>query len=71
MNARFGQGLGFDMLIKIASLMLILVAVLSIFGGLRLRKGKPGGRGANCKACGRPLIGKGPCACDHTSTKRA
>lgn len=71
MNARFGQGSGFKMLMKIATLMLILVAALSIFGGVRLKKRKQGGRGASCKSCGRPLIGKGPCACGHNPTRKA
>jgi hypothetical protein len=50
------------MLIKIILLFLILMAVLAIFGRLRL----PGlGRSdpRKCGHCGRFLIGKGPCEC--------
>jgi hypothetical protein len=50
------------MLIKIVILFLILMAVLAIFGRLRL----PGIRRSDprkCGHCGRFLIGKGPCDC--------
>lgn len=64
-NARFGQGSGSDVIIKIVSLFLIGMLVLAMFGRLRLpgavRKGlkKPG----KCPDCGRYRIGKGPCPC--------
>lgn len=50
------------MLAKVVLLFLIFMAVIAMFGRLRL----PGGRRrleAKCPACGRPRIGKGPCAC--------
>lgn len=50
------------MLIKIVALFLVGMAVLAMFGRLRLpgirRKGV-----RKCKTCGRFLIGKGPCDC--------
>jgi hypothetical protein len=50
------------MLIKVVVLFLILMAVLAIFGRLRLpciRRSDP----RKCARCGRFLIGKGPCDC--------
>jgi len=56
------------MMLKVAGLMLLVLAALAVFG--RVRLGLPGGRkpkslaGARkCRGCGRPVIGKGPCAC--------
>ena len=50
------------MLIKGVSLFLIGMLVLAMFGKLRFPK--IGHRGdAKCSGCGRPRIGKGPCAC--------
>ena len=57
------------MLIKGVTLFLIALAVLAMFGKWRLRL--PGrDRRADlppmpkkCRACGAPIIGKGPCAC--------
>ncbi|MEL7013456.1 MAG: hypothetical protein AAGM21_13535 [Pseudomonadota bacterium] len=50
-------------MIKIVTLFLIFIAVMAMFGRLRLPKiGKFGRRqDAVCKTCGRPRIGKGPC----------
>ncbi len=54
------------MLAKIVALFLVVIAVLGIFGKLRL----PGvGRlsrreaGKKCPRCGRHKIGEGPCPC--------
>lgn len=51
------------MLIKAVTFFLIFIAVIAMFGRLRL----PGGRrrltAKHCPACGRPRIGKGPCDC--------
>ena len=50
------------MIIKIVTLFLILMAVLAMFGRLRMpRIGKL--RSTKCANCGAPRIGKGPCAC--------
>ena len=54
------------MLIKGMTLFLVAMAVLAIFGKLRL----PGGKGrpriaARCPRCGRPKIGTGPCPCGN------
>lgn len=53
------------MLLKIASLMLVLVAVVAIFGGLRLRKPGLRAKTTACPGCGRPRIGSGACPCGH------
>lgn len=53
-----------DLIVKIVTLFLIGMAVLAMFGKLRL----PGIRrlaSAKCPSCGRYRIGKGPCACGH------
>ena len=50
------------MLIKIVVLFLVGMAVLAMFGRLRLpRIGRRNAR--KCTRCGRFLIGKGPCDC--------
>ncbi|SDF30925.1 hypothetical protein [Limimaricola pyoseonensis] len=60
------------MLIKIATLFLVVMAVLAMFGRLRLPKvrGPRGllGGGKTCPACGRPRIGRGPCDCGKDRT---
>lgn len=49
-------------MIKAATFLLVALAVLAMFGGLRLR----GRRQAKaCPRCTRPLIGKGPCGCSR------
>ncbi|WP_325050389.1 hypothetical protein [Falsigemmobacter faecalis] len=55
-------------MLKIAGLMLLVLAALAVFG--RVRLGLPGARRPkslakprNCRGCGRPVIGKGPCVC--------
>lgn len=53
------------MILKVVTLFLAAMAVLAMFGKLRL----PGGKGlrktgqAKCPKCGRHRIGKGPCPC--------
>jgi uncharacterized OB-fold protein len=56
--------LGCDVILKIVSLFLVVMAVLAMFGRLRL----PGSNrlaAAKCRNCGRYRIGKGPCRCGH------
>jgi hypothetical protein len=50
------------MLVKIVTLFLIGMAVLAMFGRLRMPKVRLPGR-RTCKACGRPLVGRGECPC--------
>lgn len=63
-NARPSRDLASDVIIKIVSLFLVAMAVLAMFGKLRMP-----GRGrlsaAKCPACGRYRIGKGACRCGH------
>lgn len=50
------------MLIKGMTLFLVVMAVLAMFGRLRLpRQVKRGA--TRCPSCGRPKIGRGPCPC--------
>jgi hypothetical protein len=51
-----------DVILKIVSLFLIFMAVLAMFGKLRV-PGLTRLRSAKCPACGRYRIGKGPCPC--------
>jgi len=54
--------LGFDMILKIVVLFLVGMAVLAMFGRLRMPKigrSKP----VRCGECGRIIIGKPPCVC--------
>lgn len=54
------------MLIKGMVLFLVVMAVLAMFGRLRLpgTPKRPPGRGATrCPTCGRPKIGSGACPC--------
>lgn len=57
-------GSGFDVIIKIVTLFLIGMAVLAMFGRLRLP-----GRGRltskACPKCGAPRLGRGACPCGH------
>ena len=51
------------MILKIVSLFLVFMAVLAMFGRLRMPRiglSRPKGK---CSACGRPRIGRGPCPC--------
>ena len=56
------------MMIKIMSLFLVVMAVLALFGRLRLPGRKPRQTlqrlGQPCPRCGRPKIGPGPCPCN-------
>ncbi len=56
------------MILKIVSLFLIVMAVLAMFGRLRMStisKALGVKKPAKCKKCGRFQIGKGPCACER------
>lgn len=46
-------------MVKAATFLLVALAVLAMFGGLRLRRR----RARACPHCTRPLIGKAPCDC--------
>ena len=53
---------GFDVIVKIVTFFLIFMAVLAMFGRLKVPKlGKLSN--AKCSACGRYRIGSGPCPC--------
>lgn len=58
------------MIVKIVTLFLIGMAVLAMFGRLRLpRPGQgpfalPRRQQAKCPKCGRHRIGRGPCPCE-------
>jgi hypothetical protein len=58
------------MLVKIVSLFLIGIAVLAMFGRLRLPgasrrigKGETPTKPKKCRQCGAYMIGEGPCPC--------
>lgn len=56
------------MLVKIISLFLIGMAVLALFGRLRIRR--PGNpdlppKPRKCPECGAYIIGSGPCGCEQ------
>ena len=52
------------MLIKGMTLFLVVMAVLAMFGKLRLPKAGAGRKlAARCPECGRPRIGQGKCPC--------
>ena len=61
------------MILKIVALFLIFMAVLAMFGKLRLpgqeKLGRLTGRKrlsrGKCPKCGAPRIGRGPCPCGH------
>ncbi|WP_136439756.1 hypothetical protein [Pacificoceanicola onchidii] len=55
------------MLIKAVSLFLVFIAVLAMFGKLRV-PGQQRLQDARCKKCGRFRIGKGPCSCGAGKT---
>lgn len=60
------------MLVKIVTLFLIGMAVLAMFGRLRIGRYRIGRRGPRlvsrkCPACGSPVAGKGPCPCGRES----
>ena len=54
---------GSDVLAKIVVVFLVVIAVLGMFGKLRM----PGAKRLaqkKCPRCGRYRIGKGPCSCE-------
>ena len=51
------------MMVKIVTLFLVFVAVLGMFGKLSLLIPKRKQGASRCKACGRHVMGKGPCPC--------
>lgn len=52
------------MLVKIVALFLVFIAILAMFGKLKLLLPKGMRKIAEpCPACGRHRIGKGPCPC--------
>jgi len=51
------------MISKIVLLFLVFIAVLGMFGKLRLLLPKKYRQTARCRNCGRLVIGKGPCSC--------
>ncbi|KCV80829.1 hypothetical protein ATO10_15440 [Actibacterium atlanticum] len=53
------------MMVKIVSLFLVAIAILAMFGRLRLPGGGKIGlkKTAKCPHCGRHKLGKGPCPC--------
>ncbi|MER5171883.1 hypothetical protein [Thioclava sp. GXIMD2076] len=60
------------MLLKVMAIFLLVMAVLAMFGRLRLPKGLPGAKRlgkTRCPDCGRPKIGSGRCPCGHHSSK--
>jgi len=61
-NAPPSRGSVSDVLFKIVAIFLVVIAVLGIFGKLRV----PGARKLaqkKCPRCGRYRIGRGPCSC--------
>ena len=58
-----------DVIVKIVTIFLIVIAVLAMFGRLRLRlPGLDRRAQAKCPRCGRHKIGKGPCPCEGGRT---
>ncbi len=62
MNAPLLPGSASDMIIKIVSLFLIGMAVMAMFGKLRMPR-MPRLTSRKCKNCGAPRVGTGPCPC--------
>jgi len=54
--------LAFDVIFKIVTLFLVVMAVLAMFGKLKV-PGLKRLQSARCPKCKRFRIGKGPCAC--------
>ncbi|MFM1863807.1 MAG: hypothetical protein RLZ26_2329 [Pseudomonadota bacterium] len=62
-GARSGHGSGSEMT-KIVTIFLVVIALLAIFGRLRMPRLPGLGRVATtCPSCGRHKIGRGPCPC--------
>ncbi|MEM8730049.1 MAG: hypothetical protein AAGF79_09025 [Pseudomonadota bacterium] len=58
------RGLASDVIVKIVTLFLVVIAVLAMFGRLKLRlPGRDRLSRGKCPKCGRYQIGKGPCPC--------
>ncbi|TQS71415.1 hypothetical protein ERN12_10300 [Rhodobacteraceae bacterium] len=59
------------MLLKVMALFLVVMAVLAMFGRLRLPRIGPTNASrklrGRCKSCGRPRIGTGRCPCKDNS----
>ncbi|UWQ22475.1 hypothetical protein [Jannaschia sp. W003] len=52
------------MIFKIVTLFLVVMAVLAMFGRLRLPGGSLRRRlSKQCPSCGAPRVGRGPCPC--------
>ena len=59
------RALASDVIVKIVTLFLIAIAVLAMFGRLRVRlPGRDRLTSSKCRRCGRYKIGKGPCPCE-------
>ncbi len=59
------RALASDVIVKIVTLFLVAIAVLAMFGRLRLQlPGRDRLASAKCRRCGRYKIGKGPCPCE-------
>lgn len=59
-----GRGSGCDaMIFKVITLFLLAMAVLAIVGKALFPGTGRARRARKCRACGRPIIGKGPCPC--------
>ncbi|AUQ67814.1 hypothetical protein PhaeoP72_00259 [Phaeobacter inhibens] len=63
------RGLASDVIFKIVSLFLVVMAVLAMFGKLRM-PGQKHLASRRCGSCGRFKIGKGPCACKKNGGPR-
>lgn len=61
-NARPLRGLVCDVILRVVILFLLGMAVLAMFGKLRL-PGQKQLQSRRCPNCGRFKIGKGPCPC--------
>jgi len=59
-----------DVILKAVSLFLIAMAVLAMFGRLRVPGSKKIGAALKCPACGSYRIGKGPCPCGGKGGKK-
>ena len=62
-RVRFGHDTGSDVvLVKIVTFFLVGMAILAMFGKLRLPKVRLP-RAERCGSCGAPRVGRGPCPC--------
>lgn len=61
---RSGRNTGYKMLVKIILVFLLAMALVGMIGKVLFPGARLGRkRAAHCPDCGRPRIGKGPCAC--------